>query len=158
LTPEEIAQLQARYAQKASSDLDAIVEIGRTNHGAQNFDEAADVVVKELGQERADVLRQALPNFNVPTEIITHLADNETRLKALAKMSPNQLVVELARIEAERGPRTAHGVDAAWKDQAKNKGRVSDERWRSTGGAELDDKSWHREFDRRQAERSRRVR
>jgi hypothetical protein len=158
MTEYEVEQLKATLAaqgsHKQSSVMDQLVEVCRTNFGEENFDRAAEVVVSKLGQERADVLRRALPSTNNPGEIITHLESNPNRLESMAKMSQDDFVFEIARIEAERGPRTAHGNEPAWMNQAKHGGRVSDARWAATGGDELSDRAWHREFDRRMAARS----
>jgi hypothetical protein len=161
VTPEEIAMLQARYANQdpgVEKDLNDIIELGRNRVGAERFDQASQQVADVLGPDKLAVLREALPHYNAPVEAIVHLSENENRLKAMKNMSTTQILAELARVEAEQGPTVAHGVEPAWKGHARNKG-VSAEEWRTTGGANIKSAAeWNRAFDKHTAERSKRVR
>jgi hypothetical protein len=158
MTPEEVAALQARYGAEAQApvekDISTYIELGRSHYGTQKFDEAAETVVKALG-DRKDVFRAALAGFNAPHAAVMHLADNEARLQAMSKMRPEEIVVELARIESQMSPHhVGYGAEPAYRREAKS-GRVSAEEWRHTGGANIkDDAEWNRQFDKHMAERS----
>src|ERR1700744_5724557 len=103
MTPEEAEQLQAKYAKSPQADLakdvDTIIETGRVHFGNAGFDDASQVVAEALGDKTTAVM-DTLRQFDRPHEMLVHLANNEQRLKAFAKLSPARQAIELARIEA----------------------------------------------------------
>jgi hypothetical protein len=137
-------------------EVNAIIELGRGEFGRDQFDQDSQVVAQKLGnrtQEAMALLRQ----FDAPHRLIKHFADNESALDAFSKMNTARQITELARIEA-RSSSYGHvrtGADPAWKTPA-GRGRMSNEDWNATGGDALSDAEWHREYDRRQAQRRRR--
>jgi hypothetical protein len=153
-----IAAMQAHLGREAglTKDIDGIIEVGHAHYGKAGFDDAAQVVATAVGN--TDPLMDTLRQFDRPHEIIAHLANNETQLKALAKLTPARQAVELARIEA-RMTSNGHvntGADPLWKTPAVRTGRVSDVDWKTSYGEGLDDRRWNAEFDRREREKSRR--
>jgi hypothetical protein len=152
----EEAQQAILLAQHAR-EVNDIIEIGHTHYGRAQFDEASAAVAAGLGNKAQQFMAQ-VRGFDKPHEIVTHLADNPSRLEALAKLSPEQMGTEIARIEAQMSPhgRPAFGADPAWKNPAVKSGRVSDMDWKTTGGANLSDAQWHAEYDRRQEQRNKR--
>ena len=94
--------------------------------------------------------------FDRPHDVIAHLGDNPARLKAFAALPPERQRTELARIEAQVGGAAVRlGADPAWKAPEMKTSRVADEDWKTSFGANLSDSQWNKEFDRRQAARSR---
>lgn len=157
--PQYIEAQNRIAAETHAREVDQIIEIGRNQFGAANFDDAADVVAKKLGprsQEFMAIARQ----FDRPHEIVAHLANNESRLDQLSKLSTERQIIELGRIEAQFAPHgnVNTGADPLWKTPAVRSGRVSDEEWSRHAGEGLSERQWAREFDRRMAERSKRVR
>jgi hypothetical protein len=79
---------------------------------------------------------------------------------ALAKMSPARQAVEIARIESRMSSNghVSTGADRAWTNPSTRSGRVSDEDWKRSYGANLSDEQFNKEFDRRMQERGGRRR
>jgi hypothetical protein len=163
MTPEEIEQLKTHLGQQQqpslAKDIDGIIEIGRAHFGAAGFDEASQVVAETLG-DKTNSLMDTLRQFDRPHEVIAHLSNNESQLKALAKLNPARQAIEIARIEAQMAS-NGHvntGADPLWKTPAVRSGRVSDEDWSRSFGEGLSEKQFDREFWRRQDARNSRRR
>jgi hypothetical protein len=142
------------YQQQHAQDTSALIEVGRGNFGAREFDEASQALADAVGpriREVVDVIR----GFDKADAIIHHLANNPTRLEQFAKLNPERQKVEAARIEAQMSNfgHVHTGHQPAWKDPEIRNGRTTDDNWRRTGGANLSDKAWSREHDRRMAQR-----
>ena len=159
LTAEQLLtrlQQQAQQgAQEHTKTVEQLIEYGRTTQGSQNFDDASQVFVDTLGQERAQTVLADLVKFNFPDRIIADLANDTARLERFSKLTPHQMAVEAARMEA-RYARHGHietGATPAWKATHKSGGRVSDADWKHSFGDNLSDAQWHKEFDRRQREK-----
>jgi hypothetical protein len=158
-TQAEISVAQARLGQQQNAaaqhqhDLGEIIELGRKEFGSDAFDADSEVVAGKLGVKTAEFMWLA-KQMDHPHRLVKHLADNPKRLEALAQMPLARQAVELARIESQSAP---HGhvstyAQPAWQ-APEMRGRVSDSDWNANGGANLSDKAWHKEYDRRMAER-----
>jgi hypothetical protein len=150
---EQGAQQQLEF-QKNVSDL---IKHGQETHGAAAFDEARRAVDEALGPH-SNEFAAVLVEHNAPDQILMHLSNNPDRLQRLAKLPPKQRAVEVSRIEAEFA---SHGhvttsATPAWKGTHARGGRVSDEDWRHSYGANLTDDQWFKEFDRRAEGKGRR--
>jgi hypothetical protein len=148
LSPEQQAVLQQH-----AKNVNDLVEYGRKAQGTAAFDDAAQTLVDTLGNDKAQLFVADAMQFNSPDQVIMHLANNPARLEKLGRLPPAQRAVEVARIEAEY---SSHGhatteATPAWKQTHKGGGRVSDADWKSNYGANLTDKQWHAEWDRRHA-------
>jgi hypothetical protein len=153
-----LAQLQQRAqqgAQEHSKNVEELVEYGRTTQGSQNFDDASQVFVDTLGQERAQAVLADLVKFNAPDRVLMDLTNDAVRLEKFAKLTPHQQAVEIARMEARYASygHVETGTTPAWKATHKSGGRVSDADWKHSFGDNLSDAQWHKEFDRRQREK-----
>jgi hypothetical protein len=153
-----LAQLQQRAqqgAQEHSKNVEDLIEYGRTTQGSQAFDDASEVFVSTLGQERAQVVLADLVKFNAPDRVLMDLTNDTARLERFSKLTAHQQAVEIARMEAQYASHghVETGTTPAWKATHKNGGRVSDADWAHNYGANLSDKQWDREFDRRHAAR-----
>jgi hypothetical protein len=98
--PTEAEIAQARQQMEIAEhykDVNAIVDLGRERYGSRSFDEASEVVGGALGPE-VPAFMAAIREFDAPDAVVMHLADNEAQLRALAKMSTAQKIVEIARI------------------------------------------------------------
>jgi hypothetical protein len=159
LTAEQLLahlQQQAQQgAQEHSKNIEDLVEYGRTTQGSQNFDDASQVFVDTLGQERAQAVLADLVKFNAPDRVLMDLTNDTARLERFSKLTAHQQAVEIARMEAQYASHghVETGTTPAWKATHKNGGRVSDADWNHNYGAGLSDKQWEREFERRQAAR-----
>jgi len=154
---EQLRHMQAQQSMGMAQhhkEVGEIIELGQNSYGKKDFDEASQVVADVLG-EKAVNLMALVRGFDHPAEIVMHLAGNEQRLKDFAKLRPEQQGTELFRIEAQMSPfgQVRSGADPAWKDPEIRKGRVSDGEWSQNGGANLSDAQWHREYDRRMADK-----
>lgn len=159
-TPEEWAAAQHQMASaEHNRETGQIVEQGRRDFGTQTFDDASQVVAGALGERTPDIML-ALRQFDNPAEIVMHLGGNEAQLKAIAKMPTAQQIVELARIEARLSSEHVPSAGALpkWKSEGARTGRVSDTDWGQNFGANLSERAWHKEFDRRQSARNERRR
>jgi hypothetical protein len=160
MTDEEQRLLQAQQDMLVAEHLKEvgeISEIGRTVLGREEWDNAEQTVTAALGSpERIGAFAGALRGMDKPVEILSHLANNPTRLAEFSKLPPQRQLVEMSRIEAEHSSygNVRTGRAPQWKNPEVRSGRVSDEEWARTGGSALDDSRWNREFDRRMAERS----
>ena len=132
LTAEQLlAQLQQRArqgAQEHSKTVEQLVEYGRNEHGSQNFDDASQVFVQALGQERAQQVLADLVKFNAPDRVIVDLSNDTARLEKFAKLTPHQQAVEIARMESRYASHghVETGSEPAWQQTHKKGGRVSD--------------------------------
>ena len=156
LTAEQLLahlQQQAQQGQQEhSKNVEELVEYGRTTQGSQNFDDASQVFVDTLGQERAQAVLADLVKFNAPDRVLMDLTNDTARLERFSKLTPHQQAVEIARMEARYASHghVETGTTPAWKATHKNGGRVSDADWKHSFGDNLSDAQWHKEFDRRQ--------
>jgi hypothetical protein len=135
-----------------------IIDLGRREYGSEQFDADSQAVAEKLGNRTQEFMVLAR-QMDHPHRIIKHLADNTNALDAISKMPTPRAIVELARIES-RSASYGHVqtfAQPAWKSP-EMKGRVSDADWATNGGANLSDREWNREFDRRWAERRARRR
>lgn len=160
---EQLQQVQGivqAHQQQVTEDIHQIITVGQANYGSRNFDEACQVVADALGTKSGQMM-EVLRQFDMPHDVIMTLASDKRRLDQFAKLSPQRQAIEVARIEAQRAPygHVDTGGAPAWKRPEARQGRVSDDLWRTTAGDSIkDDATWSREFDRRMAERSKRVR
>jgi hypothetical protein len=141
---------------RLAKDIDAIVDAGRGSYGARSFDEASQVVAEALGPQTPQAMA-ILRGFDAPHDVIMHLAGNAGRLAQFSKLPVERQAVEISRIEAQMSSHghVSTGAVPHWRTPEARHGRVSDDEWRTTGGANLkDDKAWSREFDRRMVERN----
>jgi hypothetical protein len=150
-----LAQLQQRAqqgAQEHSKNVEELVEYGRSTQGSRNFDDASQVFVDTLGQERAQAVLADLVKFNAPDRVLMDLTNDTARLERFSKLTAHQQAVEIARMEARYASHghVETGTTPAWKATHKNGGRVSDADWKHSFGDNLSDAQWHKEFDRRQ--------
>jgi hypothetical protein len=158
-TQEEIVQAQQQMAaQKYQQDANELTEVGRSQFGTSAFDEACQTVAEKLGNRLPELVSVAM-EFDQPHVVLKHLADNEGRLEHVAKLPLTRMAAEIARIEAQHAPHghTSTGLTPAWRAPSSKTGRVSDADW-ARGATNLSESQWHKEFDRRMAERSKRVR
>lgn len=88
-------ELQAAAHQR---DVDAIIEQGRERYGDGRFDEICNDVVRAIGGDPT-ALTVTLKQFDHPTEILAHLADNPDRLHKLSHMPAARQLAELAAIQ-----------------------------------------------------------
>jgi hypothetical protein len=161
-TEQEKQARAAAEMQEAAFQRDAekITELGRETFGAQVFDDAVSTVAGKLGPDGVRVFTQIVSQFDQPHAVVKHLADNEGRLEALGKMPVPRVITEIARIESQMAPHgyTPTGNDPAWKKLPRGGSRMSDSDWNSGLSDKLTDQQFHKEWDRRAAERSKRVR
>ena len=156
LTAEQVLQqLQERAqqgAQEHSKTVEQLIEHGRNEHGSQAFDDASEVFVSTLGQERAQQVLGDLMKFNMPDRVLMDLTNDTARLERFSKLTPHQMAIEIARMESRYASHghVETGAEPAWKATHKSGGRVSDADWKHNFGAGLSDAAWNREFDRRQ--------
>ncbi|HEY8006033.1 MAG TPA: hypothetical protein VIE66_04350 [Methylocella sp.] len=149
---------QAIALQTHAKELGEIIELGRTEFGTGNFDDASQIVADKLGprtQEAVAMLRQ----FDFPHRLVAELANAPEKLEKLAKMPAGRLAAELARIES-RMTSNGHaitGADPAWKGPTV-RGRVSDADWKKSFGEGMSEAAFDKEFRRRQAGRAARRR
>ena len=152
MSPQE----QMALAQHAK-EVEAIVALGRENHGDASFDRASQEVADAIGQERLQPFVAALKQFDRPDTVLMHLATNPDRLERISKLPLQRQLVEIAKIEAEHAPHGHSrdtGAQPLWtRPEARANGRVSDDVWRR-GGDDLSDDKWFAEFDRRQEKRA----
>ena len=86
---------QAIALQTHAKELGEIIELGRTEFGTGNFDDASQIVADKLGprtQEAVAMLRQ----FDFPHRLVAELANAPEKLEKLAKMPAGRLAAELA--------------------------------------------------------------
>ena len=161
MTPEQVltglrGDLEKQQKQHFS-ECEEIVKAGRERHGPMSFDEASQAVGAALGStEAVQQFMRTLRQFDAPDDVIMHLANNEGRLKELAKLPAARQAVEIARIESQQAPygHRATGHERAWKVPESRSGRISEEQWAKTGGAELTDEQFSKAFDKHMAARS----
>jgi hypothetical protein len=155
-TPEEMARAQAEMAEaQLRKDGDSITKLGR-DYGAATFDHSVDRLVSKLGNEGIRAFTSIAAGFDAPHDVIVKLANDENRLDAISKMTPNQAAIELARIEAELSPHGAHrgGREAAWRQLEKNKGILSDHEWGSGMSDRLTEEQFQENWEHRQRKRA----
>lgn len=157
IDPEQVRAIVQREALNRAADTEHIMAAGAAQRGEQNWNEECNKVGEALGH-RAQEFMGLIRHFEQPHQVIGHLANNESRLKELAKMSAGQMAAEVARIEAQMSPngRASLGPQQAYKQESSRTGRVSDEDWSRSYGSNLSDNQWNREFDRRMAARAER--
>jgi hypothetical protein len=149
---QRLATLQMAEEQKRLNEINEVVKHGQETFGTKSFDAASNKVASRLGPERTALLREALPTTHIPADIVTHLSDNETRLDEMSRMSGHDFMVELYRIEAERGGRNTLGAEPNWKTTARG---ATEQEWSRNGGDHIkDDAAWNRAFDKHLRERS----
>ena len=152
--PNDYAAAQAQMAAAAfQKDMNDLTEVGRTRYGSDVFDEASRVFVDKLGNRAVEVLAIA-SQYDRPDDLIIHLSNNEGELEELTKLPTTRINAAIGRLEGRltRDGRVGTGHTPLWKEPSQRTGRVSDLEW-AKGAASLDDRSWHKEFDRRLRER-----
>jgi hypothetical protein len=158
-TQEEIDAANRMALAAHQRDMNGLIEAGRHRFGATTFDEASEVVARSFG-DKVGEFGVTLKGFDKAPEIVAHLANlTEDERKRIAALPPSRRLVECARIEARMSshgvpPSTGHAP--AWTGEAARSGNISLDDWKRTGGDELNDRDWHKAFDRFQSERSRR--
>lgn len=166
LDQQQQAALEAWKAQQGHAvvneyqhDVDKIIEVGRAHFGNKTFDENSAIVAETAGgSEKVPDLMNVLRHFDRPADLIQHLAGNEDQAKQIARLSPERKAVALAGIAQQLGHTTAIGATPAYKRPETLSGRMSDEDWNQGGSDLLTDAQFHREADRRAAERAKRRR
>jgi hypothetical protein len=150
---QQLNQQLEHEGRQLYADGAAITENGRQRHGAKIFDEAIQDVTAKLGNAGVDQLVNLLRGYHQPADILVHLANNPSRLEKLARMTPAQANVELARIESQFSPhgRAQSGTEPAWREAVKTGGSTTEDDWRKNYADDiLDDKEWSRRWDRRE--------
>jgi hypothetical protein len=161
MTPEQVltglrGDLEKQQKQHFS-ECEEIVKAGRERYGRTAFDEASQTVGAALGStEAVQQFMHTIRQFDAPDDVIVHLSGNESRLREIAKLSAPRQAVEIARIEAQQAPygHKVTGGERAWTVKEARTGKMSAEKWRETGGNELTDEQWGREFDRQMKARN----
>jgi hypothetical protein len=152
-TEQALQQLLQQEGQRLYADGHAIVENGRERHGASTMDTAIADLTEALGDAGVNQLVSLARGYNQPADLIVHLSNNPDRLKRLARMTPEEANVELARIESQMSPhgRPQSGKEPAWRQSVANKGNTTEEQWRRDYGSDIsDDQEWSRRWDRRE--------
>jgi hypothetical protein len=129
-TAEElIAKVQAQAAmayEQHVRNVDAVVAQGREDF--QNFDENMDGLRDAVGADKLPEITALSLNFENPSRLLNHLAENPSDAKRVAGMSPGRRAAELARIEARLMPDAvdASSAEAAWIKRAKGGEKARD--------------------------------
>ena len=149
---EQIAQAQHEQ------EVQAIVELGRANHGDAVFDQTCQQVADAIGQERLQPFIVALKQFDSPDAVLTHLANNPDRLERISKLPLQRQIVEIAKIESEH---SSHGhshdtlAQPRWTRPEARAAKISTAQFRKDGGINIkNDKDWFAAHDRAQEEKS----
>jgi len=153
----EAQRIQQAQIQEHAREVNEIYEMGEQEYGAAPFAESSQIFADKTGDRKHELLAM-MRSMEDPAALITHLANNEQQLERLAKLSPDRQRTELSRIEAQMSSHghVSTGPAPRWKQPAARTGRVSDSDWKTTYGANLTDAQWHKEFDRRMAEKAKR--
>jgi hypothetical protein len=155
--PQMSPQEQIAVAQHAK-EVEAIVELGRQNHGDASFDRSCADVADAIGQERLQPFVAALKQFDRPDDVLMHLANNPDRLERISKLPLQRQIVEIAKIESEHSS-YGHSYDTLaqprWTRPEARAPKISTAQFRKDGGINIkNDKDWFAAHDRAQEEKN----
>jgi hypothetical protein len=152
---EQVARELAAHAK----DMETLEQLGRSRYGSGNFDDMCENVVGRVAGKDAGKNVQftgLLKQFDDPLSIIEHLDRHPERAEKIGTLTPQQQLVEMARIEAQSasyGRASGAGRHPAWATPGALRGDFLDPSTFNLPATREGEAEWERRFQRHQAQR-----